>query len=267
MAKLERKAKPYMDYAPKANGDGEKDAVDWLAHVKEKEQKAISKYMPAFDQFLKDKALLVTRSSEFSSWEKVDAVSLKASSSDKVKVHQIALGEFTVSGPNERHEDYIITTAPTAKRINGIRIKVKADANNTKGGLSMAEDSHVNFTDIKMFVRTKSTGTQQFIEYKQARADHEFKKKGKSYKRLGKVSGILDDDPRTGWTSEHGDISKEYTIVVNFFNKVYELGDDKEVVIELHHRSIDGFRNMRRFSIELYFEFGNTSEKNWQIAK
>ncbi|MCM8531893.1 MAG: DUF1553 domain-containing protein, partial [Lentisphaeraceae bacterium] len=132
------------------------------------------------------------------------------------------------------------------------------DVNNTKGGLSLAKDGNANFTDLKMFIRSKATGIQKFIEYKQARASYEAKIKG--WKKLGQVKGILDDDPRTGWTSQAGSLKQEYTIVVNF-SSAYELDEDKEVVIELHNRSLEGFKSMRRFSLELTGEYGNTSKR------
>ncbi|MCM8537724.1 MAG: PSD1 and planctomycete cytochrome C domain-containing protein [Lentisphaeraceae bacterium] len=252
------KAKPFLEYTPSINKAATKDATDWLAQVKEKEQKIISKYLPGLEKFLKEKAHIVTRSEDFSSWQRVDSLAVKATSGKDVKVSQVDAGEFIVSGPNKRHEDYIITTAPTLKRITGIRLKIKPDANNTNGGLSLAKDGNANFTDLKMFIRSKSTGTQKFIEYKQAKADYEAKVKG--WKKLGQVKGILDDDPRTGWTSQKGDLKKEYTIVVNF-KSAYELDDDKEVVIELHNRSLEGFKSMRRFSLELTDEYGYTSKK------
>lgn len=251
-------AKPYMDYKPKASKEGEKDAVDWLAQIKENEQKAISQYMSGFDAFLKHKSHLVTRSPEFSSWEKFNALSARVDNGGDVKVEQLSPGEFLVSGSNKRHQDYIITTNPSLTQLTGVRIKIKPHETNAEGGLSIAEDGHVNFTEFKMYLRSKSTGVQQAIEPEKAISNYAVKLK--KWHKLGQVKGILDDDPRTGWTSQKADNKKVYTIMLSL-KKAYELTDDNEVVIEIRDRSVEGFKAMRRFSVELTGEYGDTAKK------
>ena len=254
-------AKPYLSYTPKLSGKGLKDAEDWLALVKDKENQIITEAMKDFDQWLSRKAHKVVSNKNFSSWKKVHSTKLKTN--DGAILEQLSPGEFIVSGKNSRHEDYTINTSPNLKQITGVRLKIKSDENNTNAAFSKDKDGHVILTNFKFFVRSKSTGTQQSLSFAGAKASYE--KSGKGWKKYGPVKGILDDDPRTGWTSTGSKPEDEHTIVINLKKAVY-LDDDKEVIIELRHRSLAGHKNIRRFSLELTDEFGSTPKTLGETA-
>ncbi|MCM8540818.1 MAG: PSD1 and planctomycete cytochrome C domain-containing protein [Lentisphaeraceae bacterium] len=245
-------AKPYLSYTPILSNEGLKDAEDWQAHVKDKENSIINDAMKGFDKWLSKKAHTVTKVTNFSSWKKVIATNLKTMSGSNLE--QAAEGEFSVSGKNSLHEDYTVTSSPNLKQITGLRIKVKPDGKT----FSKDKDGHIILTNLKIFIRSKSTGVQKSVQFGGAIATYE--NKGKDWKKYGPVKGILDDDPRTGWTTTGSEFDKEHTLQV-YLAKAEALDDDKEVVIELRHRSLAGFKNIRRFSLELTDEFGQTARR------
>ena len=251
-------AKPLMDYSPKLSGLGLKDAEDWLAHIKDSENKLTAEKMKEFDQWLSRKAQLVKANQNFSSWKAVNASSLK--SNDGAVLEQKSPGEFIVSGKNARHEDYTIITNTDLKQITGLRLKIKPDE---AGAYSKDKDGHVILTNLKIFARSKTTGIQKSLNFGGAKSTYE--KKGKGWKKYGPAKGILDDDPRTGWTSTDAKKGSIHTIVVSL-KEAKHLSNDEEIIIELRHRSLAGHKNIRQFSLELTDEYGYTAKKLGKTA-
>ncbi|MCM8526508.1 MAG: PSD1 and planctomycete cytochrome C domain-containing protein [Lentisphaeraceae bacterium] len=251
-------AKPYMDCTPKLSGKGLKDAEDWLAHIKDRENELTAEKMKDYDEWLSRKIHQVKSVENFSSWKAVNATAMK--SNDGAILEQKSPGEFMVSGKNARHEDYTIISSPNLKQITGLRLKIKPDEN---GAYSKDKDGQVILTNLKIFARSKSTGIQKSLNFGGAKASYE--KTGKGWKKYGPPKGILDDDPRTGWTSTGSEKGTVHTIVVNLA-KAEHLNDDEEIIVELRHRSLAGHKNIRQFSLELTDEYGYTPKKLGKTA-
>ena len=246
-------AQPLMDFTPKLDKSGLKDAEDWLAEIKDKENKLRAEKMKGFDAWLSKRAHKVKVSKNFSSWHPVNATSLKTIAG--AVLEQKKAGEFIVSGKNSRHEDYTITTDTNLKQLSGLKIKINALPN---GKHSIDKEGDVIFTNLKVFTRSKSTGIQKSLKLKHTKASYEIKNSGK--RKYGPVRGILDDDPRTGWTSAKAKYGSDHTIVVGL-EEAAHLDHDKEIVIELRHRSLAGFKNIRHFELALTGEYGYTAKK------
>ena len=246
-------AKPLLDISPKLNGQGLKDAEEWLAQTKDRENALTAEKMKGFDAWLSSKAHKIKMAENFSSWQPVNATALKTIAG--AVLEQRTAGEFIVSGKNSRHEDYTISTDSNLKHLTGLKIKVK-DLENEKNAKD--KESYAILTNLKVFSRSKSTGIQKSLKLKSAKASYEVK--SKNWKKYGPVKGILDDDPRTGWTSAEAKPGSELIIVAEL-EDAERLDEDREIVIELRHRSLAGFKNIRHFELFLTGEYGYTAQK------
>jgi hypothetical protein len=71
----------------------------------------------------------------------------------------------------------------------------------------------------------------------------------------GKVIHTLDDDPRNGWASFGHPIDRPH-VAVFAFSEPLVLDEDEELIIELRHRSTDGFLNIGRFRLDVTDQLG-----------
>ncbi len=79
------------------------------------------------------------------------------------------------------------------------------------------------------------------IPIKSAVANYSAKKAAS--KAYGPIADVLDDDPRTGWTTRGSDV-KEPKVAVFAFEEPINVGLNDELLIELRHRSLDGNHNI-----------------------
>lgn len=96
-------------------------------------------------------------------------------------------------------DDFLITAAPTGlQRITGLQLEVFPHAAHTGGKLSFGNDGEFILTNVKLQVRSRGSSQLREVPLAGAVADTEGVGEDTKY---GKVTGTLDDDPRTGWTT------------------------------------------------------------------
>ena len=182
-------------------------------------------------------------------WLPLPIESLATSSESQITRN--ASGTISVSGENPRHDDYTIQARPEISRITGVRLEVLSKPGDQ--GYSDAEDGHVILTNVKFGVRSRGATQLSEIEVSSAVADYQNKKKGK--RDYGLFRDVLDDDPRTGWTTNGADFNEPRIGVFQFAEPVV-LSADESLVVELRHRSLRGFSSIRHFRLLVASERG-----------
>jgi hypothetical protein len=153
------------------------------------------------------------------------------------------------SGPAEYpQDDYIITAAPVdLERITGLRLDVFPHASHTEGKLSFGDDGEFILTNVKLQVRTR--GNSQIREVPLAGAIADVQGVGKDTK-YGKVSGTLDDDPRTGWTTRNKPANVPHRALFALAEPLV-LGTDETLEIILMQRSLAPRALIGRFRLSV----------------
>jgi hypothetical protein len=233
-------AKPFLEYQSPFVGPAAEEAGLWLA-LKEREfEGAESQTREEFDVWLAERVAEVREGHR--SWSLLPVTSLSTTSSSEIRLEQD--GQLVVSGVNPRHDDYVIHARPELDRITGIKLEVLPIGEGQ--GYSEAEDGHVILTNVKFGVRTEGRTQLKEIEVISAVADYQNQKKGA--RDYGLFRDVLDDDPRTGWTTNGSDKNERRVGVFQFASPV-ELAKDEELVAELRHRSLKGNSSIRRFRL------------------
>ena len=233
-------AKPFLEYQSPFVGPAAEEAGLWLA-LKEREfEKTESQTRKQFEVWLAERfndALGGHRT-----WSPIFVNSLSTTSASEIR-HALD-GRVFVSGVNPRHDDYVIHARPRLDRITGIKLEVLPIGEGK--GYSEAEDGHVILTNVKFGVMAEGLTQLKEIEVISAVADYQNQKKGA--RDYGLFRDVLDDDPRTGWTTNGSDV-KERRVGVFQFSSPVELAEDEELVVELRHRSLKGNSSIRRFRL------------------
>ena len=245
-------AKPFYEYqsdhltATLKNGLADSQA--WLNKIERQLKETESKTLDKFDGWISSQRERIAATDSFSSWQRPIVRSMIATHG--ASLAQNNTGELIASGPNARHEDYQITIVPKLKRISGMRLTILP--NDETGRIAASDDGHFILTNMKINVARVGSSQVREIQVTSAIADYEKEKTGRSY---GPVKTVLDDDPRSGWTSTGAD-SKESRVAVFGFSKPIELLADEFIAIEFRHRSLAGYANLRRFVLEFTEELG-----------
>ena len=183
------------------------------------------------------------------SWRSPSPVEARTSTDSKIR-HVHWTGEFQVTGPNPRHDDYTLVLRPRTTKVMGLRLEVYPEPD--QGRLTLAENGHLILTNLKIY-RVDSDGrTMTPVEINSAHADHQGAAGGRVY---GPVATVLDDDPRTGWTSTGREPTEARTAVFQFAETV-TLSEGQNLLVELRHRSLQGYASMRRFRVLFTDESG-----------
>ena len=240
-------AKPFLEYRSPFAQAGTEEAKRWL-ELKESEFQ-LSEMAARRDFKLWFKERLAEVENGHQTWVTLPIVSLETSSESEIS--NDALGTVSVTGINPRHDDYLIHARPELSRLTGVRLEVLSQGG--ARGYSDAEDGHVILTNVKFGVRSSGATQLREIEVSSAVADYQNQKKGK--RDYGLFRDVLDDDPRTGWTT-NGASFEEPRIGVFQFAKPVVLAADESLVVELRHRSLRGFSSIRRFRLSVASERG-----------
>ena len=244
-------AKPFLEYSSDTLSEsvhtGFVDSQTWLARVQSELDEIERKTLENFDTWIKDRLAEMRHPQQFRSWERSQIRS--AGATHGAELRQIDNGEITASGLNARHDDYRIVVRPKLSRITGMRLSVLPEES---GNLAAGDSGHFILTSMKINVGRRDSEQFREIKVGSAVADYEKEKTGRSY---GPVKTVLDDDPRSGWTSLGADPTEERTAVFGFDQPIY-LDDSEFIALELRHRSLMGYANVRRFTVEFTDERG-----------
>ncbi|QDU59837.1 Planctomycete cytochrome C [Planctomycetes bacterium Pan216] len=243
-------ASPYMKYQSPWGKRAVANATEAVNRRQAELRRLDAKTRPAFDAWLTEELAAIKRGQATPVWRSVVAKGL--TSTDGTKLAQDATGVITTSGPDPRHDDYLVTVSPDLPQLTGMRLEILPHASNTEGGLSRSDNGHFILTNLKINARRKGSSIIEEVPIVSAIADFSESVKGKAY---GAVKDVLDDDPRTGWSSEGSD-PRTPRVALFAFEEALPTGDGIEYVIELRHRSLSGPKNMGRFRLSLTDQFG-----------
>lgn len=244
------RAKPYLQYKSPLVKAGLRASEAWLEREQSRQAAIEARARRGFDPWLTEALQRIRRKGGHQSFHAAKSTSSRSQSG--VRIEQDEDFTYVVSGPNERHEDYVIHVRPTVERITAMRLSVLPVVTETGGRLSLGEDGHILLTNLKLSVRAAARGAVRQIEIAHATADHQYRPSGEIY---GPVRAVLDDDPRSGWWTR-GRPSHEARHAVFALRDELVLAADEVLVVELRHRSLSGHANLRRFRLSFTDERG-----------
>jgi hypothetical protein len=242
-------AKPFLSYeSPHAA-----NAVNEETHLLSDSQKQLDEFesaaKPEFEVWFKSQRRIAQNRS--SQWKPLTPAALRT-----VEGSQLTSVEENIvqaSGATVQ-DDYVFSVdSIPLSRMTGIRLEVFPHASHTTGGLAESEDGEFILTNLKL--RIRSAGSTQFTDVPLAKAVSDFDGKGKDAKYAG-VSGTLDDDPRTGWTTR-GKPNTEPHVAVFALAKPLVLGTGQTLEIILMHRSLFVRSNIGRFRLSVSDQGGD----------
>ena len=147
-------------------------------------------------------------------------------------------------GPNPNQDDYRLIAPVKLSRVTGLRLEVMPHDSHTRAAFSRGRSGEFILTDVKVQVRKKGSSQIRDILVKSVVAD--FIPTGNG--GYGDVKGLLDDDPRNGWTTKGASgIGPHYAVLA--LAEPLVLASDEELIIELRQRSTLGDANLGRFRI------------------
>jgi len=244
------RAKPYLKYkSPYAAASVESSSQ--LVETRKAELAAVrTNAEQDFDAWLAEQREAIEKAGSFSAWRTLVADDL--STTDGTQLAQQDDGVVVASGANPRHEDYRIAAAnplsDANQKLTGLKLEVLPHESHTNGGLSRSETGDVILTNLKVSVRSRGGSIVREIPIRSAVANYSAKKAAS--KAYGPITDVLDDDPRTGWTTRGSDVN-EAKVAVFAFEEPISVGPNDELLIELRHRSLDGRHNIGRFRLSV----------------
>lgn len=235
-------AKPYLAYqsplTARAIADAEKVVAERTPGEAQAKQEAAAPFV----------AWLAARHAEvrggFSAWHVLTATALE--STEGTLLAQEADGAVQAAGLNPNQDDYRFIAAVNLPRVTGLKLEVLPHPSHTGGGLSRGKSGEFILTDIKVQVRRRGSSQVRDLAVSSALAD--VSKAQKDARSYGDIKGVLDDDPRNGWTTQGSPPTASYFAVFALAEPVV-LEPDEELVFELRHRSTGGDTNIGRFRL------------------
>ncbi|MEZ6089911.1 MAG: PSD1 and planctomycete cytochrome C domain-containing protein [Pirellulaceae bacterium] len=237
------KAKSAVDEAADLVGQAKRD----VAAV---ETAAKSEFAVFLDERIAD------ASQGFVSWHPVTPAEMKSVEGTSLTLEA---DQMIRSGNDPKVQDeFRITVGDTGlHRITGLRLEVFADDAHSEGKYSYAESGEFILTNVKLQVRSEST--TEVIDVPLVRAVANVEGEGED-KKYGKVSGTLDDDPRTGWTTRTQAVADTHTAVFELAEPL-RLTNDQRLDIVLMQRSLAPRELIGRFRLSLSDQRGDAVRK------
>ncbi len=240
--KAGKEAKPYLAYQSPYTARALADAEKVVAERAPAEARARVDAEPAFAAWLAARRGDVRGG--FSAWHLLRATALEASEGTLLAAD--ADGSVHADGANPNQDDYRFITTVPLRRLTGLKLEVLPDAAHTDGKFSRGKSGEFILTDIKVQVRRRGSSQIRDILVNSAVADYSTPQKGD--RAYGDIKGVLDDDPRNGWTTRGAKEITPHTAVFALAEPL-TLEPDEELVFELRHRSTDGDANIGRFRL------------------
>ena len=244
-------AKPYLSYQSPLAARAVQEAQELVDHRKPREAQARKAAESPFAEWLVARAAQVKDG--FQAWHPL--VNSEVDSIEGTQLSQAADGTVQASGPNPRQDDYRLAAKVALARVTGLKLQVLPHVSHTGGGLSRGQSGEFILTDIKVQVRRR--GSSQIRDLLVANAVADVSAEQKDARSYGDIKGVLDDDPRNGWTTKGHD-SKQPHFAVFALAEPLELDADEELVFELRQRSTDGDANIGRFRVSVTDQAGAT---------
>jgi len=249
--KAGRAAKPYLAYQSPHVEQSIREAQQLVDARKPREAAARRQAESPFQEWLSARAAEVRNG--YAAWTPL--LKAELTSAEGTEFTQEADGTVQASGPNPRQDDYRLAAGVTLPRVSGLKLEVFPHASHTGGGLSRGESGEFILTDIKVQVRRR--GESQVRDVAVASAVADVFTEPKSSRAYGDIKGVLDDDPRNGWTTEGHDPRSPHVAVFALAEPLI-LEADEELVFVMLHRSTLGDANISRFRVSVTDQAGAT---------
>ncbi len=244
-------AKPYLSYQSPLATRAVQEAQELVDHRKPREARARQSAESPFEDWLVAKVAEVKGG--FKAWHPL--VNAELESIEGTQLSQGPDGTVQARGANPRQDDYRLAVAVDLPRVTGLKLEVLPHESHTGGGLSRGQSGEFILTDIKVQVRRR--GSSQIRDLLVASAVADVSAEQKDARSYGDIKGVLDDDPRNGWTTKGHD-SKQPHVAVFALAEPLKLDADEEFVFELRQRSTDGDANIGRFRVSVTDQAGAT---------
>jgi hypothetical protein len=243
-------AKPYMSYrSPYANRA--LDEAQALLDASGAELSALRESrFPAFERWLANQ--IETTRDGFAPWHRVIPGALAAKEGSVLNHEGNGIVQLGKQIPAQDDLTVTIGTMPLS-RVAGMRLEVFPHESHVGGKFTQAEDGEFILTNVKLRVRREGDTQVRDIALKRAVADVNGKGRDSKYSN---VSGTLDDDPRTGWTTRQHAGDKPHRAVFELTEPV-ELGEGEILDVVLMHRSLDARAVIGRFRLSLTDQRGH----------
>lgn len=243
-------AKPFLAYTSPAGSRAVAEARLLAGQRRPAEAAAKAAAEPAFATWLaQQRAKPATPA-----WIRLEA--LEAGSAKGSLLQRQDDGSLLASGPNPRQDDYLVAVRPALTRVTGLKLEVLPSPQAAGERLARGRSGEFILTDIKARVRRRGSSQVRDLSFAGAVADAEKAQKAAA-REYGSIQGVLDDDPRNGWTTEGHDPTQPRTAVLALAEPLV-LGPDEELVLELQHRSTTGDANLGRFRWQATDQAGPT---------
>jgi len=235
-------AKPYLAYESPFAVRSVEEAQQLVETRKPAEAAARKAAEGPFEKWLADRAGEVRGG--FAAWRVLEPVALE--SIEGTELSLMDDGSIVARGANPKQDDYRVFAPVKLPRITGLKLEVLPDAAHTGGKFSRGKSGEFILTDIKVQVRRRSSSQIRDILVGDAVADYPPPVKEK--REYGDIKGVLDDDPRNGWTTAGAPKIGPHVGVFALAEPLV-LDADEELVFELKQRSTNGDANIGRFRI------------------
>ena len=244
-------AKPYLAYESLHASRAVKEAQALVDSRKPAEAAARKAAEAPFEEWIAERA--VEASSGFRAWHVIEPITLE--SIEGTELARLDDGSIIARGPNPKQDDYRVFAQVKLPRISGLKLEVLPDAAHTGGKFSRGKTGEFILTDIKVQVRRRGSSQIRDITVSDAVAD--YSPSAKEKREYGDIKGVLDDDPRNGWTTA-GAPKIEPHVGIFALAEPLVLDPDEELVFELKQRSTNGDANIGRFRLSATDQAGST---------
>ncbi len=244
-------AKPYLAYESPKTARAVAEAQALVESRKPAEAAARKAAEAPFEKWLAERAAEV--SGGFKAWHVFEPSALE--SIEGTQLARLDDGSIVARGPNPNQDDYRVIAPVKLPRITGLKLEVLPDAANTGGKFSRGKTGEFILTDIKVQVRRRGSSQIRDIVVRDAVADYGPSQKEK--RAYGDIKGVLDDDPRNGWTTVGAPKVEPHAGVFALAEPLL-LDADEELVFELKQRSTNGDSNIGRFRLSMTDQAGAT---------
>lgn len=239
--KAGKAARPYLAYESKYVQRAIDEATRLVDERKPREAQARTEAETPFKAWLETQRDAVRKG--FVAWHPLSGA---VESSEGTVLTQEADATIQASGPHPVQDDYRLIAAINLPRITGLRLEVFPHPTHTNGVFTRGKSGEFILTDIKVQVRRRGSSQVQDIAVSSAVAD--FSSEQKDARSYGDIKGVLDDDPRNGWTTAGAPAVSPHVAVFALAEPLI-LAADQELVFELRQRSTDGDANIGRFRV------------------
>ncbi len=242
------KAGPYLQYKSPYAGRAEQEAGDLLKRsvdsLKQVRQQAETKV----DDWIADQIDRV--SGGFIAWTAIHPLRMTTNEGYSLRRQ----GDFIqADAAGLPQDDYVITASPVdLDRITAVRLDVFPHQSHTDGKLSHSDSGEFILTNVKLQVRKRGSTQIRDVQLVSAVADVNGTGEDTKY---ANVSGTLDDDPRTGWTTRTKPADVAHHAIIALAQPLV-LQRDEELDIILMQRSLVPRALIARFRLSVTDQAG-----------